>query len=542
MALDQDVVSRGGSVEIGCLQIGLAAVKEGIVSQDRQMLLSRQQVGNGLPVAPFLELLAQRQFGPAHPEGVRILLDQSLKQADPLLVIPPAERLDGLGETSGRLHTGRHRRLAGRRDNLLQQQAGTRQDSDGDHAHGDPAAPLVRYEGGHEVWLATRLHRVDYIIFHRLPRIQALCYALPVMSTTDLMTLSAGETADLVRDKGWPRFHTHQILRWLYQHRVTDVEAMTDLSKAVRMQLSAETRISALPPVETLTSEDGTQKFIFHLEDGKAVESVLIPNTSSRENDRLTLCLSTQVGCTLDCAFCLTGRMGLLRNLKAHEIVGQVLAVQRGLAPGLRLTNLVLMGMGEPLANADAVEEAVRRLTNQPWGVGLSPRRITLSTAGLTSRLTRVAKMGVNLAVSLNATTNEQRDRLMPAVNKAYPLQALMKACRAFPLKPHRRMTFEYVLLRDENDSAQDAARLVKLIRGMRCKINLIPFNEFPGSPFRRPADETVLRFQAIVTKNGVDAYIRKSKGRDILGACGQLGTLSESLPLIPVPQRCSTA
>ncbi len=354
------------------------------------------------------------------------------------------------------------------------------------------------------------------------------------MPTIDLTTLSADETADLVRDKGWPRFHTHQILRWLYQRRATDLDAMTDLSKAVRMQLSAEARISALTPAEVLTSADGTQKFIFHLEDGKAIESVLIP-----DEDRLTLCLSTQVGCTLDCTFCLTGRMGLLRNLKAHEIVGQVLAVQRSLAPGIRLTNLVLMGMGEPLANADAVEEAVRRLTNQPWGVGLSPRRITLSTAGLASRMKRVSAIGVNLAISLNATTNEQRNRLMPAVSKAYPLQTLMKACRAFPLKPHRRLTFEYVLLRNENDSEQDAARLAKLVRGMRCKVNLIPFNEFPGSPFRRPSDETILRFQSIVTRSGIDAYIRKSKGRDILGACGQLGTLPESAPRKESPSPC---
>jgi len=366
------------------------------------------------------------------------------------------------------------------------------------------------------------------------------------------MALSAGETVNLARDKGWPRFHAHQILRWLYQHRVTDIEAMTDLSKTARTQLSVEARIGALTPTEVLTSEDGTQKFIFPLEDGKAIESVLIPDggsgrgavggAPSRRNDRLTLCLSTQVGCTLDCGFCLTGRMGLLRNLKAHEIVGQVLAVQRRLPPDVRLTNLVLMGMGEPLANADAVEEAVSRLTNQPWGVGFSPRRITLSTAGLASRLKRVAAMGVNLAVSLNATTNDQRSRLMPAVHKAHPLEALMKACRAFPLKPHRRLTFEYVLLKGENDSEQDAARLVKLVRGMRCKINLIPFNEFPESPFRRPSDEAVLRFQSIVTRSGIDAYIRKSKGRDILGACGQLGTPSEPALLEPTRQRRATA
>jgi 23S rRNA (adenine2503-C2)-methyltransferase len=341
------------------------------------------------------------------------------------------------------------------------------------------------------------------------------------MSAVDLMALSADEMATLTQTLGWPRYHTHQILRWLYQHRVTDVSAMSDLSKTARTQLSAQTSIGALAPMEVLSSEDGTRKFIFRLEDSKIIESVLIP-----DDDRLTLCLSTQVGCTLDCTFCLTGRMGLLRNLKPHEIVGQVLAVQRSLSLDTRITNLVLMGMGEPLANVDAVEEAVRRLTNQTWGVGFSPRRITLSTAGLSSRLKRVATMGVNLAVSLNATTNAQRNRLMPAVNKAYPLDTLMAACRTFPLKPHRRLTFEYVLLKDENDSPQDAARLVKLVRGLRCKINLIPFNEFPGGPFRRPSDEAVLRFQAIVTRSGIDAFIRKSKGRDILGACGQLGGL----------------
>lgn len=348
-----------------------------------------------------------------------------------------------------------------------------------------------------------------------------LCYALPIMSAVDLMALSADEMAALTRTLGWPRYHTHQILRWIYQHRVTDLGAMTDLSKTARTQLSAQTCIGALAPTEVLTSEDGTRKFIFRLEDGKTIESVLIP-----DDDRLTLCLSTQVGCTLDCTFCLTGRMGLLRNLAPHEIAGQVLAVQRSLSPETRVTNLVLMGMGEPLANVDAVEEAVRRLTNQTWGVGFSPRRITLSTAGLSSRLKRVATMGINLAVSLNATTNAQRNRLMPAVNKAYPLDTLMAACRTFPLKPHRRLTFEYVLLKDENDSPQDAARLVKLVRGLRCKINLIPFNEFPGGPFRRPSDEAVLRFQAVVTRSGIDAFIRKSKGQDILGACGQLGGL----------------
>src|SRR5438128_6513002 len=335
------------------------------------------------------------------------------------------------------------------------------------------------------------------------------------MSLIDLTALSADELAALVHERGWPRYRARQILRWLYQARLTDIAAMTDLSHADRTQLAAEACIGSLAPSEVLASEDGTRKFIFPLEDGKRIESVLIP-----DEDRLTLCLSTQVGCTLDCTFCLTGQMGLQRNLRAHEIVGQVLAAQRLLPKDRPITNLVLMGMGEPLANASAVEEAIRRLTNQTWGGGFSPRRITLSTAGLSPRLNQVARMGVNLAVSLNATTNEQRDRLMPAVNKAYPLERLLAACRAFPMKPRRRLTFEYVLLAGENDSEQDAARLVKLVRGMRCKINLIPFNEFPGSPFRRPSDAAVLRFQAIVSRNGLDAFIRKSKGRDVLGAC----------------------
>jgi 23S rRNA (adenine2503-C2)-methyltransferase len=358
-----------------------------------------------------------------------------------------------------------------------------------------------------------------------------------MLSLLDLMALSADEMAAFTRKFGWARYRAHQVLRWLYHRRITDVDAMTDLPKADRARLAQHAYIGALTPESIRASEDGTQKFLFRLDDGKGIESVVIP-----DEERLTLCLSTQVGCALDCAFCLTGRMGLLRNLTPQEIVGQVLAVQRLLPPETRLTNLVLMGMGEPLANLHAVVEAVHRFTNRTWGLGFSPRRITLSTAGLAPRLKHVADMGVNLAVSLNATTDVQRNRLMPAVNKAYPLETLMTACRAFPLRPHRRLTFEYVLLAGENDTEQDAVRLVKLVRGLRCKINLIPFNEFPESPFRRPSDETVLRFQAVLTRNGLDAFIRKSKGRDILGACGQLGSLSESASWIPAHQLCSTA
>ncbi len=338
---------------------------------------------------------------------------------------------------------------------------------------------------------------------------------------TNLLTLDEPALERFVKDLGWPKFRAHQILRWLYQERVHDIARMTDLSKAERTGLAAIASIDRLSDCEVRRSSDGTRKFLLRLDDGLMIESVLIPDA-----DRLTLCLSTQVGCTLDCGFCLTGQMGLKRNLAAHEIIEQALAARDRLEPGEQLTNVVLMGMGEPLANFDAVADAIARLTNRRWGLGIPARRITLSTAGLASRLQDVTGLGVNLAVSLNATTDAQRNRLMPAVNRLHPLARLLAACRAYPLPPHRRLTFEYVLLAGENDSEQDARRLTKLLNGIRCKVNLIPFNPFPGSPFRRPADSDVLRFQAVLRKAGFDALIRKSKGRDVLGACGQLGEL----------------
>lgn len=336
---------------------------------------------------------------------------------------------------------------------------------------------------------------------------------------TNLLSLDRKAAEQFVHDLGWPQYRARQILHWIYRKRVRSVEQMTDLSQGERQRLGALGRIGRFDHCEVLQSADGSRKFLTRLDDGLLVESVLIP-----ESRWLTLCLSTQVGCTLDCGFCLTGQMGLKRNLNAHEIVDQVLTVQDQLEPGETLTNLVLMGMGEPLANLDAVSEAITRLTNTTWGVGIPARRITLSTAGLATRLKEVAGLGVNLAISLNATTNAQRDRLMPAVNRMHPLDELLKACRAYPLPPRRRLTFEYVLLAGVNDTEQDARRFAKLLNGMRCKVNLIPFNEFPGNPYRRPAEATVLHFQSILKRAGFDTFIRNSKGRDVLGACGQLG------------------
>lgn len=340
--------------------------------------------------------------------------------------------------------------------------------------------------------------------------------------TANLLALTEEGVGQLVQQFEWPRYRTSQILRWLYQRRARAIAQMTDLSQKDREQLAATATIARTEHCTVLTSTDGTRKLLLTLNDGLRIETVLIP-----DEERLTLCVSTQVGCMLDCGFCLTGTMGLKRNLKAHEIVDQVLTAQDHLTGEEGLTNLVFMGMGEPLANIDALSTAIRCLTNKSWGLGWSPRRITVSTAGLAARLKDVAALGVNLAISLNGTTEEQRQELMPAVSQIASLKTLIAACRRYPLAPTRRLTFEYVLLAGVNDRAEDAHRLVKLLKGLRCKVNLIPFNEFQGNPFRRPTDRTVRTFQAILTQAGLDAFIRKSRGRDVLGACGQLGNLS---------------
>ena len=348
----------------------------------------------------------------------------------------------------------------------------------------------------------------------------------------DLLALTEDELAGFVAALGWPAFRTQQILRWLYQDRVRTFAEMTNLSRKERAYLADSCTIGRTTDVQVFTSEDGSRKFVLTLTDGKRVECVLIP-----DGDRLTLCLSTQVGCTLDCGFCLTGRLGLQRNLRAYEVMDQVLLTQDHLGPGERLTNLVFMGMGEPLANLDAVADSVARLTNQTWGMGFSPRRITISTAGLASRIKDVAPLKVNLAISLNATTDELRSQIMPAANRLHSLQALLDACRAYPLAERDRLTFEYVLLADVNDRPEDAYGLITLLRDLRCKVNLIAFNPFPGSPYRRPPDTAIERFQNILRTSHVDVYLRRSRGRDVLGACGQLGRFERPAPSVALTQ-----
>jgi 23S rRNA (adenine2503-C2)-methyltransferase len=302
---------------------------------------------------------------------------------------------------------------------------------------------------------------------------------------------------------------------------------MTNLSQADRRVLEAEAYISELKLMTSQTSSDDTRKFLFELEDGNTIETVLIPDEKDDSCNRLTLCISTQVGCTLDCEFCLTGRMGLKRNLRAHEIVDQMLAVTSLLKPtDQRITNIVMMGMGEPLANFHQVTEAIHRISD-PKGIGFSQRRITLSTSGLVPQIRMLGTLGlkVNLAVSLNATTDEIRNLIMGTINRKYPIKDLLKTCREYPLPPHRRLTFEYVLIQEINDSLLDAQRLVKMLRRIPCKVNLIPYNEHHGSDYKRPLDSGVLRFQKVLTDAGIDTFIRKSKGRDILAACGQLSS-----------------
>jgi 23S rRNA (adenine2503-C2)-methyltransferase len=346
-----------------------------------------------------------------------------------------------------------------------------------------------------------------------------VCYYPTVrMSSTNLLDCSPAEMEALAESLGAPRYRGRQLARWIFARGVVDLEAMSDLPRDFRAELAVRTAIE-LPEVERRTpSQDGSHKLVLRYPDGARVQAVLMP-----DGDRLTLCVSTQVGCGFGCAFCYTGTMGLERNLSAGEIVAQVLVARRGLGPGERITHIVYMGMGEPLANYTATVKSLRLLTD-PQAFGFSPRRITVSTVGLVSGIERLAKenLKVNLAISLHATSNEIRDRIMP-VNRGFAIEELLAACRRFPLPFRQRMTFEYVLLDGVNDSVEDARRLVRLLKGIRGKINLIPFNDWEGSGFARPPLPRILAFQAVLLEHGITATIRWSKGEDIGAACGQL-------------------
>lgn len=339
-------------------------------------------------------------------------------------------------------------------------------------------------------------------------------------STTrvDLAGLELAEVEGLFEVRGIPAFHARQVYRWIWRRGVTDPARMTDLGKALRKQLQDEFVISTPAVVHKDVSEDGTTKLVLALEDERRIEAVFIPDTPAQ-----TFCISTQVGCAMGCAFCLTGKMGLVRHLTAAEIAGQarVLAEATGLLD--RAFNIVLMGMGEPLHNYDATMKALRIL-NEEHGLAVGPRRVTLSTVGLVPMLDRLAQEPLmpNLAISLHATTEDQRAAIVPPTKK-YSLHEILEACRRFPLKKRSRITFEYVLLAGVNDRIEDAERLVRLLAGIKAKVNLIPLNAAAGIPFERPSDARVDAFAQALADRHVNVSVRKSRGRDIRAACGQL-------------------
>lgn len=335
------------------------------------------------------------------------------------------------------------------------------------------------------------------------------------MSKTNLKALTKDELTVFLSGMGLPAFRAKQLLHWIYERHAQSIDEITEFTKELREKLSGSAYIGNLVFLDRLVSGDGSEKFLFGLEDNESIEAVLMP-----DKDRMTLCISTQAGCAMGCRFCLTSKLRLKLNLRAHEIIDQVISVGR-LIKSRKITNIVLMGMGEPLANFDEVIEALWRMTDL---MNISKRRITLSTSGIAPKISELARKAprINLAVSLNATTDELRDKLMP-VNKKYPLNVLLDACRRFPLEPRRRITFEYVMLEGVNDSHEDAKRLIRLLKGIRCKVNLIPFNPYEGADFRRPSDEKLISFQKALIGGNLTALIRKSKGQDIKAACGQL-------------------
>ncbi len=336
----------------------------------------------------------------------------------------------------------------------------------------------------------------------------------------DIKGLGKEELEAWVQKKGFEPYRGRQIWHWILKKAIPSFSHMSNLPKRLRRILEEETELNPLQLVHSLESkEDGTRKYLFRLKDGCLIESVLIPEM---KKGYFTLCISSQAGCAMACKFCFTARQGLKRNLTTSEIIDQVVQVKRSLAEPGRLRNIVFMGMGEPLANYGSVMKAINILID-PHGMNFSYRRVTVSTCGLIPQIKRFGKDTiVNLAVSLNASDNETRDLIMP-INKKYPLKELISACRQLSLPKRRRVTFEYVLIGGMNDREEDALRLVDLIRGIKAKINLIPLNSHPGTGLSSPSMTQVLRFQEILLKNNLTAIIRKSRGRDIMAACGQL-------------------
>jgi 23S rRNA (adenine2503-C2)-methyltransferase len=352
------------------------------------------------------------------------------------------------------------------------------------------------------------------------------------MTRIDCRDLDQQGLVDFAEELGQPAFRGRQIMAWLYRPGITDFTEMTDLAKSFRALLAEHAYISCLSDYVIESSTDGTLKFGFKLQDGAVVEAVLIP-----EPDRNTLCISTQVGCAMDCTFCQTSRMGFSRNLSPAEIVNQVVAArdhlqqqpeQERVGPPA-ITNIVYMGMGEPLNNLDNLLTSIAILTDQK-GLDMASRRITVSTCGIVPKMHILGEStSVNLAISLHAVDNDTRNMLMP-INRRYPLEQLLQACRDYPIQKRKRIMIEYIMLDSVNDSDLQAKLLCKLLHGIPCKINLLPFNECEGIPYRPSPMSRILAFQSILRKAHYSVFIRNSRGNDISAACGQLaGQLKEA-------------
>ena len=333
----------------------------------------------------------------------------------------------------------------------------------------------------------------------------------------DLKNMTLDEIEAFITRLGKQKYRARQIMKWMYQAGITSFDSMTNISKAFRSEIVTRARISSLIIEKIQEARDGTKKILFRLEDKNHIESVLI-----REKNHWTLCISTQVGCQMGCKFCLTGKYGFKRNLLPSEIVDQIAMARINTPEGDNIKNVVMMGMGEPLANYKNTVQAIKIITSN-YGLALTPRKVTVSTCGIVPMIEHLGNdTPVNLAVSLNASDNETRSMLMP-INRMYPIESLVEACRTFPMPRRRKITFEYILIKGVNDSPDDAERLARIMKDVPCKFNLIPFNEFPGSEFKTPGDERINAFRNILVKHKYTAVTRKSKGRDILAACGQL-------------------
>ena len=356
----------------------------------------------------------------------------------------------------------------------------------------------------------------EYILLYKNRNLQIEFQSMTT-EMNDIKDLSLEELVSWLDTKRLASYRADQIFKWIYQRQVDSFDAMTNIGKPTRQLLAQAFEIGRLEVAATEDSKDGSRKFLLRLKDGCHIECVRIP-----EKNHDTLCISSQVGCAQGCRFCLTARGGLLRNLTSGEMIAQVRDVIHN-SPDRRLTNIVVMGMGEPLANYRNVVKALGIITDVETGLGITSRRVTLSTAGIAPRLADLGRdTDVNLAISLNAADDATRSRLMP-INRKYPIGELLAACARYPLKPRRRITFEYILIKGINDTDEDAQRLAALLAPLQAKINLIPFNEHPESEFKRPDDDRIRQFQAILVKKNFTAVVRHSKGQDISAACGQL-------------------